>query len=109
MIYRLTLIILLLANIASSQEPAVITAMDHQITVSPQQLKCLQLALAEFDKQSLDIAQYEAALYEIEEGYTVIFADPTLPASHRGGSARVPGFEVLLDKQCRVIRANFSR
>lgn len=112
MTYRLnqcTLIILLLATMASAQEPAAITAMDHQITLSPQQLKCLQLALAELSKQSLDTAQYEAALYNIEEGYSVIFADPNLPASHRGGSVTVPGFEVVLDKQCRVIRAHFSR
>ncbi len=55
------------------------------------------------------LEQYVAALYNIEEGYSVIFADPNLPASHRGGSVTVPGFEVVLDKQCRVIRAHFSR
>ena len=109
MIHRLTLIIVLLASMASAQELEIITAMDHQITLTAQQLRCLQVAQAEFDKRSLDLSQYEASVYEIEEGYRVIFADPTLTASHRGGSARVPGFEVVLDKQYRVMQANFSR
>lgn len=84
------------------------TLMEHQTTLPVQHLRCLQSALIELDKKSINSENYQASLYLTDKGYRVLFQDKQEPLSARG-SVTSPGFEVVLDSQCCVLESHFSR
>ena len=83
--------------------------MVRDISLTGQQFKALEVAAAEFRKKGLDILKYRVSLYRTGTSYVVLFEDPEIVESQRGSSPRMPSFEVEVDSNYQVLRANFSR
>lgn len=83
--------------------------MVREISLAGQHLKVLEVAATEFRKKGLDILKYKVSLFREGTSYLVTFEDPKIVESQRGSSPHVPSFEVEIDSDFHVVRANFSR
>lgn len=92
--------------IATGQE---VNSMVRDISLTGQQFKVLEVAVAEFRKKSLDVSKYKVSIYRVGTSYLVMFDDPDIVESQRGSSPRMLSFEVEVDPDYQVLRANFSR
>lgn len=86
-----------------------VDTMNREISLAGQHLKVLEDAATEFRKKGLDILKYKVSLYREGTSYLVMFEDPEISESQRGSSPRMPSFEVEIDSDFQVVRANFSR
>jgi len=81
----------------------------REIALEGDQLKLVELALAEFRANGLDSLDYRLSFYRTENGYVAIFEDPNVALGQRGSSPNMPSFEVELNDNLEVIRSNFMR
>ena len=79
-------------------------------SISGASLKVIEAALPKFEEQGMKLDKYAVSVFEQESSFLVVFDDPNRPASQRGSTTTVIGYEVEVSKQgLRVVRSNFVR
>ena len=86
-----------------------IHGMIHEITLTGQQFKLLEVAAAEFNKKGMDVSKYQVSIYQVGASYFVVFSDPDAPETQLGSSPNMAGFEVEIDADYQVLGSHFSR
>jgi hypothetical protein len=80
-------------------------------TISGLHAKAVQLAVAEFEKQQLDLTKYNVTITEEKSTYVVVFDPPGRPLHALGSwNHEWPTFNVEIDKaRMKVTEASFAR
>ena len=106
--FLVVLFVLLLPTSLSSEE--IESHIFSELSkISGKHYLLLEAAVATAEKRSLEISEYELVLIKQGDEYVVSFLDPNRPELIFGSSPNMNEFEVVLQADGSVIRANFVR
>jgi hypothetical protein len=98
-----------MAQSASSTEK--VPVVTDRIVVTGEQANALILAVAELEKNKLDVARYVITIYQSKELLEIVFDSPTRRFSEAGAASSGPeGFEVTVSRESKqVVKSHFMR
>lgn len=83
--------------------------MTPDVTLSPRQAVIVTTAVDELKKKGLSLVDYRVSLYPFRGSVVVLFESERAPAGQRGSPTGTPSFEVEIDSDLVVKRANYVR